>query len=256
MAFVAGASNECRVRFPEDLTSRFVFPVYGKESGGSLNRKAANRGAREAAAKMMLLNQNGHSIPTLMVSSATASEPRHLAATELARALCKFHRRTLLIDADASGNRLSRALGAERLAGLRQLPSGSDARHLIIPSEEEQLDFLSIGPREDDDNWVDPESLGHVIESMRHHYQAIVVNGPAMLSTAESLLLASQVDVLLMTVQVATSRWNQLAVAAESLVQAGIRREASRSDRRNETGLGSSSQPQRQQKIDEPRAGS
>jgi len=217
--------RDCRIRFSEDLTSRFALPVFGKDcpnGSGAVNRKRISSGPREAAAQMMLLDSSGDHIPSLMVGSAANGEPRHLVATELARSLCKFRRRTLLIDADTNGNRLSRALGVDKLPGLRQLTPSSDVRHLIVPSEQEGLDFLSIGLRQEDENWVDPEVLRHVIDSLRDEYRAIVVCGPALLSSAESLLLASQVDVLLMAVQMGTSRWNQLAMSAQSAIQAGI----------------------------------
>ncbi|MEM8668787.1 MAG: hypothetical protein AAGG48_14805 [Planctomycetota bacterium] len=218
--------SECRIRFAEDVTSRFVFPVFGKDHSAQaslLKRGRDDGGAREAAAQMMLLNQKGSSIPTIMVASASSHDPRHLAATELARSLSMFRRRTLLIDADAKGNRLSRAIGVERLPGLRQIADASEARHLIIPSDNELLDYLSIGPKSDEDAWIDPQILASVLESLREDYQAIVVNGPALMSSAESLLLASQVDVLLLTAQLGASRWDEMGISADSAAQASIR---------------------------------
>lgn len=217
--------RECRIRFAEDVASRFALPVFGKdcEPGNGKRRKGVHGGAREAAAQMILAESNDHPIPSMMVSSAASGESRHLVATDLARSLCKFRRRTLLIDADATSNRLSRAFSADRLPGLRQLTLSSDVRHLIVPSEHSDLDFVPIGLREDDESWIDPEVLEHVLTALRNDYRAIVVCGPAIMSSAESLLLASKTDLLLIAVQVGSSRWNQLATSAQSAVQAGIR---------------------------------
>ncbi len=216
-----------RVRHRNDVKSHSARPVFG---GNDVSARRANKEERaltvelsEAAARFMLPNKSGKTIPSLMVSSASADEPRHLVSLELARAFQSFRRRTLLIDCDTSGSYLSRQLGADQLPGLLQVcPDQMNSRQYVVPSCEEGLDFLPLGLGQGAEPWIDPQLLQSVLDSLGNDYDAIVVNGPAMMSSAESLLLASQVDQTLLAVFVGTSRWNQLAASEQIAVQAGI----------------------------------
>lgn len=219
--------QSCRVRQGDELRSHTARPVFGANSvSGRLLRKSRNcsaSGAQEAAARLMLSNKDSATIPTVIVSSAAASEPRHLVSLDLARAFRAFRRRTLLIDCDTSRPNLSHQLGANHLPGLIQVcPDQIDPRQYIVPSFEEGLDFLPLGLSEGDASWVDPQVFQLTLRSLRADYHSIVVNGPAMMSSAETLLLASHVDQTLLAVFNGTSRWNQLVASEQVAVQAGI----------------------------------
>ena len=218
-----------RVRSGDDVRAHFAHPVFGahpvKESLLRGTNSRASSGASEAAAQLMLCGSSGRgqAIPSVMVSSALASEPRHVVALDLARAFTGFHRRTLVIDGDRSGSSLSLKLGAAHLPGLVQFGSDQvDVRPYIVPTAEEGLDFLPFGIPQGAAAWVDPATLGFVLRSLRFDYDAIVINGPAIISSAESLLLASHVDQTLLAVFPGTSRWNELAASDEMAKQAGI----------------------------------
>ena len=217
----------CWVRSSDDVRSHFARPVF-ETHGDSVGlfrvrSRCSASGAREAAARLMLPDSSSKTVPSVMVSSAVASEPRHLVALDLARAFTAFQRRTLLIDCDPSGTSLSRTLGATQLPGLIQIsPHQLEPRRYIVSSSEEGLDFLPLGLRQGTGAWVDPQTLDLVLKSLRFDYHAIVLNGPAIMSSPESLLLASHVDQMLLAVFVGTSRWHQLAASEEFAEQAGI----------------------------------
>lgn len=142
---------------------------------------------------------------------------------ELARAFQSFRRRTLLIDCDTSGSYLSRQLGADQLPGMLQVrPDQMNSHQYVVPSCEEGLDFMPLGRSGGESDWIDPEVFQWLLGSLRGDYDAIVVNGPAIMSSAESVLLASQVDQTLLAVFVGNSRWHQLAASERIAVQAGI----------------------------------
>ncbi len=217
----------CHVRDVDDLKSHSAYPVFGANpSSKNLARtRNADRcsGASEAAARLMLANQNGDPIPTIMITSASAGEPRHLVALDLARAFRSFRRRTLLIDCDTSGPLLSQQAAADHLPGVIQVcRDGTNPGQTIIPSSEDGLDFLPLGRGQDDESWIDPSHFPSLLKSLRANYDVIVVNGPAMMSSAECLLLASQVEQTLLAVFKGSSRWNQLVESEQVARQAGI----------------------------------
>jgi Mrp family chromosome partitioning ATPase len=218
----------CRVRSLNDVTEYTSFPVFGNTAGSGVNvlglkSKRELSGTREAAAQLVLQSTEGQSAATVMVSSATSSEPRHLVTTDLAAALCQFNQRTLVIDCDASEAKLTQTLGAQRLPGIRQI-SGDPAEvgRYVVSTDQDGIDFLPLGIDDDQDRWIDARILKLVIESLRQEYQAIIINGPAVVSAAESLLLAAEVDETLLSVFVGMSRWDQLACCERSANQSGV----------------------------------
>jgi Mrp family chromosome partitioning ATPase len=218
-----------RIRSARDVLLHSTRPVFGTHASGhgllQLGRDRSSGGASEAAARLMLCRHAGDGavIPSVMVSSAWADEPRHQVALDLARAFCGFHCRTLLVDADVSGVSLSREVGAAHFTGLTQVtPRHPDARPYIVSTAEETLDFLPLGVPQGATAWVDPATLRSVLSALRSDYDAIVVNGPAIMSDAESLLLAAEVDQTLLAVFPGTSRWNDLAATEEMAAQAGL----------------------------------
>jgi Mrp family chromosome partitioning ATPase len=171
----------------------------------------------------MLLNKSGRSIPTVLVSSVASGEPQHLVSLDLARVFRSFERRTLLIDCDTSRPYLSRQLSADHLSGVIQVCRGqADPHTCIVPSFEEGLDFMPLGQSNELTPWIDPQAFQVVLASLRTDYDAIVINGPALLSSAATLLLASGVDQTLFAVFNGISRWDQLAASEQAVLQAGI----------------------------------
>ncbi len=213
-----------RIRSISDVTAQSTRPVFpSKYAGSGLagNRNAS--GAQEAAARLMLTNDRDQAIGSLMVTGVSASEPRHLVSLDLSRAFAAFRRKTLLIDCDTHAPTLSRSLAADHLPGLVQACADqSDAHKYIIPSSEEGLDFLPLGSAPGSGCWIDPQALKSLLNSLRGDYQAIVVNGPAVLSSAESLLLASHVDQTIFALFDGKTRWDELVQCEQATVQAGI----------------------------------
>ncbi len=216
----------CRVRNSDDVVSHSMNPVYGLSC---LSRRAMasdqsnpTNGSVELAARLMLSPNCDKEFQSVLVTSASAREPKHLVSLDLAIAFKVFQRRTLLIDGDGTGF-LTRLLAAEHRPGLRQL--GQDWRNyqdFIVPSMDENLDFFSLGPSHGGASWIEPKGFQLMMNCLRAKYQAIVVNGPSISSAVESLLLASQLDQMVIAVFGGVSRWNQLALSEQVARRTGI----------------------------------
>lgn len=219
--------QSCLVRSSDDVVAATSVPVFGIDRGTPTTRSPLAGGsyseAGEAAARLMLANGRRQQIASVFVTSVTDAEPRERTALKLAEAFAGYRRRTLLIDCDASSLRLARQLKATEQAGILQLEHDADrTMSHVVPTELEDLDVLPLGQCEDGSPWVDSQSLRRVLGAVRRQYDAIVVNGPAMLSTGDSLLLASQTDQVLLAVFVGQTNWNQIRVCQDVITATDV----------------------------------
>lgn len=238
--------RDCRIRHPDDVTQRTGFPVFGTASfsgpmasrGFSPKRSLASilgfasgqpsSGVREAATRIILRDQDNASTPTVMITSCVSSEPRHLVSIETALLLARFRRRVLLIDCDIDHSQLSYALGASKSVGMRQLPVGEITptfeaiSQLLVATDDDHIDFLPAGPDAGDTSWIDPRSLRSTIAAMREVYDVIIVNGPSLMGSAESVLLANEVDASVFAVFINQSRFDQLSICEAIAFDAGV----------------------------------
>lgn len=229
--------RDCRVRSPRDLVSRSRFPVFGTNSFMAsvsqfrmgIRQKQMSGGVREAATKILLRKQEGADASSLMITSCTATEPRHLVSQEMAVLLGSRGQRVLLIDCDTDQSRLSQILGASQLDGIRQLmsegkdPTTETINEWVVETNHQEVRFLPIGRADDESNWLDPRTLRRAIDAFRSHFDAIIVNGPSMMGSAESALLADEVETNVIAVFINQSRWNHVMLCEDSACQSGIR---------------------------------
>jgi succinoglycan biosynthesis transport protein ExoP len=214
----------CRVRSSRDITRHSTRPVFGAKAAAESQRRRSTTesGAREVVARMILANANYQEMPSLMVASLSIGEPQHFVALDVAHALASFQRKTLLIDCDLCEASLTRHLAAEQRAGVRQACADrSSLERFIVPSSREEIDFMPLGLSQGAGR-VDPREFKRVLESLRSHYDAIVVNSSSILESADCLLLASQVDQTLFSVFAGVSRWDQLMYSELAAGSAGV----------------------------------
>lgn len=222
--------RSCRIRHTEDVTVRARLAVFGNcgRYGPALlaSRRLSSRrlasGAGEAASQLILHTEQGTGVLAIAVSSATDSEPRDIVALEMALVFAGFGRRTLLVDADLAGGDLTRRTKAKELAGLADLRSAPDAHRYVYATTHQLLDFMPAGTASRETLHPTSRLLRELRDALSDDYDAIIINGPAILGTAESVLIAAQADqTVLMAVQ-GSSRWDQLAGARHRAEAAGL----------------------------------
>ena len=240
-----------RVRSGDDVKAHFTRPVFG-----TYPVKDHRRGRiRTSHRRVQRSTRGGGPLDAWPRPALRADDPeRHgfqrvgdgASASRCARAGARvrgFHRRTLLVDCDLSGTSLSQQLGAAQSPGLIQLSAGARTRAGASCPRPRRASTscrwaCPKGPRPKRPRpkrpcpkrpcpkrprrgWI-RRRCDYVLRLLRSSYDAIVVNGPAIMSSAESLLLASQVDQTVLAVFLGTTRWNELAASEELAGQAGI----------------------------------
>ncbi len=222
--------RSCIIRDLASIVENSSLAVYGDIRQSELYwwknpaRSTSLTGAQAAVAQILLSEKQGISIPTLLITSPTSSETRHVLAIEIATAFAAMRRNTLLVDCDSSSDALQRLLNCDTANGWRQASQpGIDLQNLVLRSENERLDFLPLGTGEVSTSGTsDPDALARLLKELRRDYQSMILIGPAMLEAPDSLLCAAQADRIAFAVSGGVSRWDKL-VQAESMTQrAGI----------------------------------
>ncbi len=217
--------SSCKIRHGRDLIPNVNLLTFGVAALNSRrqNQDSSSLAAREVVAKLMLLNSNSRSLPSILVTSGNENEPRHFASLDIARALCEFKRQTLMIDCDSYSNKLNDLLGCDDSSGIGQLTlSQCRLREAVFSTSDSRLNYVPLGIKGRESNWIDPQNLRYLIETLGRDYDAIVVNGPSLYDSADGLLIAAQLDHTLLAAFAGTSRWDRLATLEHLATSSGI----------------------------------
>ncbi len=162
---------------------------------------------RNVRASLLGIADKRGPIVTLLVTSAKAGEGKSTTALNLAATCAKAGERTLLLDVDLRRPSLADVFiepePGEEIHGLvdvlkGELPWQCTVRHTEIPN----LDFIPTG----DTRSIPIEILGtlelrQLLIALAHHYDRVVLDGPAVLGLADCRVLGRIVDASLLVVR-------------------------------------------------------
>lgn len=155
----------------------------------------------------------------LLFTSSVPGEGKSTLSANVAAAMAEGGFRTLLIDADLRRPSVAEYLGLEGAAGLTTILIGDatsqDVTQHIVGSD---MDVITSGP-------VPPNALellgstdmATFIESLKDHYDYVVIDAPPVLPVADSLMLSSYADAVVVVASAQGTRSHQLRKTLESL---------------------------------------
>ena len=228
LAFAANWLND-RIQVADDVEELVGIRVVGRIPGvhqgllkGALNSVRQLNGLREDA-KMppanfdrplvteafnevrasLLLSREDGAQQTILVTSGEAHEGKTLTSFNLAKCLAQLGSRVLLIDADLRCPQMHNINGSSNETGLSKLLAAEittrdDIDIAITENISVGLDLLPAGPAVNDPATL--LSLSRFKDVLKHlgtSYQYIVIDSPPTLYFADSVLLASAVDSVL-----------------------------------------------------------
>jgi capsular exopolysaccharide synthesis family protein len=159
----------------------------------------AYRGLRTS----LLFSSAGNPPQVLMITSAGPGEGKTLTSVNLATTMAQFGSKVILIDCDLRRPRLHRVMKIDRENGTSNILAGSqDHASLIQHTEIKNLDVIPSGP-------VPPnpsELLGSLrmqklIETLRKHYDRIIIDSPPVTAVTDSTMLSNVVDGVVLVVR-------------------------------------------------------
>ncbi|MDX2039247.1 MAG: polysaccharide biosynthesis tyrosine autokinase [Isosphaeraceae bacterium] len=230
------------VKVPEHLSAGLTLPLLGvipriprtsrNHRGGHLWTPGAPESTaadayRNLRAGLVGITQASGSFVTLLVTSAKAGEGKSTTALNLAATCARAGERTLLVDIDLRRASLNAVFPHdENHLGLVDVLRGEMPwQRTVVPTDLPNLDFLPTGDTRD----VPIEILGSLelrklLESLsRHHYDRVILDGPAVLGLADCRMLGPMVDAAIVVVRCGESALRPVERAKTMLDQSRVR---------------------------------
>lgn len=154
----------------------------------------------------LLLSRDGGELKSLLVTSSLPGEGKTTTAINTAVSLAESGGNVLLIDADLRRPRLHKILEVSNEDGFsRALSAGldrSDLLSIIKRTELSGLSLLTSGPQlEHSAKLLDHEKLRQLFVTLESQFTHLVIDSPPIVPFADSVILSSAVDGVLMVVQ-------------------------------------------------------
>jgi len=171
----------------------------------------------------VLLSTADHPPGSLLVTSTQPGEGKTTIATNLAISLAQLGQRVLLVDADLRFPSLQKLFCIRETLGLVSYLTGQqDWRAAVCPSGSPGLDVLLCGPVPPNPaELLSSKSMGAFIASAKSEYGFVILDSSPLLTLADSRILASLVDGVLLVVKSEATPREQVLQSQSSIRSAG-----------------------------------
>jgi succinoglycan biosynthesis transport protein ExoP len=176
--------------------------------------------------RTVLLQQSRDKTPrVIMVTSACDREGKTTVASHLAASLARSGKRTLLVDGDLRSPTAHAMFGAALDPGLCEILRGEmDLESAIQPTQVDGLmlvaaghcDYQSIAS-------LSKGTLREIFEKAREQFDFVVVDAAPVLSYADTLLVGSHADAVVLSVRRDVSQLRKVHEARDRMESVGIR---------------------------------
>ena len=216
------------VKHTDDIEKMFGLPIVGSISKSDSKVKGSNELVVARAPKSIVseniksLRTNlqfaavDRNLKTILVTSTNASEGKSFVSSNLAISFAQAGKKVLIIDCDLRKGRLHRLFKMFNNAGLSNLLADNikNMGTYIHNTSVENLSLITCGTYPPNPSeLLASQRMKKVLASLRTHYDIIVLDGAPVGGLADSVILSSLVDeVLIVTKDGATSRTDLAAV--------------------------------------------
>lgn len=136
-----------------------------------------------------------------LLSSASPGEGKTSLTAALGLSFAACGSRTLLIDCDLVGQKLSKGFDAEAMSGLHEALGDASLLDHVRQTTRENLWILPVG-RADAlyANTLSAAALQRLLEEARQHYDVVLIDSGPILGSVEASTVATQVDGVILTI--------------------------------------------------------
>lgn len=162
---------------------------------------------------------------TIVVTSCLENEGKTTTLVNLGISLCRDGKSVLIVDTDLRRPRMHHILGLKNNAvGISTVLSGeATATQAIQDTRVEGLSLLSSGPvPPDPGRMVESEKIRQLIRDLSLHYDVVLLDTPPMLAAGDAVVLAKDVDAMLMVLESERITRRALSQCLDLLKRAGI----------------------------------
>jgi capsular exopolysaccharide synthesis family protein len=163
-------------------------------------------------------------IKSLLVASVGKTEGKSMISSNLALALARSCKETLLLDADLRRPSLHKYVNLPNDLGLSNLfLNDAPVEDFIVGTEQEHLEVMTTGatpPNPGD--LISSKKMDDILSALKAQYDIVVVDGPPVMVT-DATILSSKVDAVLLVIGAGRTRRSEAATAVKQLERAGAR---------------------------------
>lgn len=172
----------------------------------------------------ILLLRSRRDFKVLQISDADPGDRQALLAGNLAAACAEIGQRTLLVDCDLQNRTVSRLWGLAEQPGLSEcIRKESDWKQLLQTKSVPGLSILAAGQAGNGSNGsVFATEFRHLIEAARADFDTIILASPEVLGRPESLAIAANCDLVLLSLRASRGKRGAALLARDSLVKFGV----------------------------------
>lgn len=172
----------------------------------------------------LLLSTAGHPPRIMLFTSATPSEGKTTAATNLAAVLAQGDSRVLLIDADLRRPNVHHRFGLNGRVGLTTLLTGATTLEQTIQHVPEipNLDVISSGPVPPlPTEMLSSEAMRTLLHRLSDLYTHVIIDSPPILSVTDGVILSREADAVILVVRHGKSNKHVVRRARDLLLRSG-----------------------------------
>jgi len=172
----------------------------------------------------LLLSSAGHPPKLILLTSATPSEGKTTASTNLATVLAQGEARVLLIDADLRRPNVHHRFGLSAKTGLSTLLTGAITLEEAVQRVPDvpNLDVLVSGPMPPfPTEMLSSEMMSRLIEHAKNVYTHVIVDSPPVLSVTDAVILARRADAVVLVIRHGKSSKHIVRRARDLLLRSG-----------------------------------
>jgi polysaccharide biosynthesis transport protein len=167
-----------------------------------------------------------HGLPySLLVTSSGASEGKTTTASELARNIAQLGKRVVLVDGDMRNPSVHKVMGVSNSVGLSNVLAGAvTVEAALQASKEKGLSIITSGPLPPNPpELLAGDRLAALLESLREHFDMVILDGPPVLGLADAPLLGHRAEATLLVATAEETRTDSLQGAMQRLLAARAR---------------------------------
>jgi capsular exopolysaccharide synthesis family protein len=172
----------------------------------------------------LLLSTAGHPPKFILFTSATPSEGKTTAASNLACILAQGNARVLLIDADLRRPNVHHRFGLNGRVGLTTLLTGATTLQDSVQRVPEvpNLDVLVSGPVPPfPTEMLSSDAMARLLEHCGEVYTHVIIDSPPILSVTDGVILAREADAVVLVVRHGKSSKHVVRRARDLLLRSG-----------------------------------
>jgi Mrp family chromosome partitioning ATPase len=144
---------------------------------------------------------------TLLITSPSGGAGRTTTAVNLATLLATEGMRVALVSADPDGEGVDEVLGLEHTPGLTEVLDGSSSLDAALqPGGVEQLSVLTAGGPSEQALGQSSDKRARVLDQLAKRVDLVVIDAPPVLGGLDAVLVAQDVDLVLLVVDVRHGR--------------------------------------------------